>query len=472
MVGVSFVTVHLQHSTRSSVDALSVRVCPWFRFRCSRTADSELLQYVVGGLTLGSLTKPAMHTLQRTPIVLAAATFLVVVAVGTALARQSEPATPATTTATDPDSGSIALVDASAATSIGAAPTATAATTVPPAATSNLVPLDRTLSEGMSGQDVKMVQQRLMDLAFNPGPIDGVYGALTVQAVWAFEKLILGTPRSKATGRVTPEMWTRLQEDVTVAPRRTGLSETHVEIYLPEQVLVVFTADRPVLIAHVSSGQLAEPGNDFTKGATWCDEVTISPGERGNEDGTEPLKDGRCGNAETPGGTYRFYRKVEGIRDSALGSLYDPVYFNYGIAVHGAQNVPLEPASHGCVRLNRYLGKIFFALITHASGTAANPHGDDVYVWNGVKEPEAYGARPGWFDTPWEEWHEENSTTSSSSSSSTSTSTSATEPPATSAPTTTMTASPVPTTTSPPTATSTQPNPTEASPIDLGQPGP
>ena len=29
----------------------------------------------------------------------------------------------------------------------------------------------------------------------------------------------------------------------------------------------------------------------------------------------------------------------------------NPVYFNYGIAVHGADNVPLEPASHGCVRL-------------------------------------------------------------------------------------------------------------------------
>lgn len=402
-----------------------------------------------------------MHTLRRTPIVLAAATFLVVVVVGTALARQSDPASSPATSSTQPGSGAIALVDGSSATATVAAtspPASPASTEAAASAASSLGDLDRTLSKGMSGDDVKMVQQRLLDLAFNPGPVDGVYGEYTVQAVWAFEKLVLGTPRAEATGRVTPDMWTRLKQDVTVAPRRTGLSDTHVEIYLPEQVLVVFTHDRPVLIAHVSSGQLAAPGDNFTKGATWCDEVTISPGERGNEDGTEPLKDGRCGNAETPGGTYRFYRKVEGIRDSALGSLYDPVYFNYGIAVHGAQNVPLEPASHGCVRLNRYLGKVFFELITHASGTEAHPHGDDVYVWNGVKEPEAYGSRPGWFDTPWEEWHIANHTTTTTAPSTTipaSTSTTTSVVPATTSVPSAATSAAPETTTAATTATST-----------------
>ena len=42
---------------------------------------------------------------------------------------------------------------------------------------------------------------------------------------------------------------------------------------------------------------------------------------------------------------------VEGIRRRALGGMWDPVYFNYGIAMHGALNVPLEPASHGCIRI-------------------------------------------------------------------------------------------------------------------------
>jgi hypothetical protein len=393
----------------------------------------------------------------------AAAMFSLIVIGGTALANRGGDGGKAASTTSSPG-GSIALVDTAVteATSMTSSSAAVAETTSQP---SSKVPIDRTLAKGMVGDDVRMVQQRLMDLAFNPGPVDGVFGELTVQAVWAFEKLIIGTPRAQATGVVTPSLWERMQDDVVVGPRRTNLSATHVEIYLPEQVLVVFTDDRPALIAHVASGQLAPPGDDFTKGATWCDEVTISPGERGNEEGIEEIKDGRCGNAETPGGTYRFYRKVPGIRESALGSLYNPVYFNYGIAVHGAMNVPLEPASHGCVRLSRYLGEVFFGLITNASGTEADPHGDDVYVWNGVKEPEAYGARPGWFDTPWEEWHDENSTTTTSTTTSSTTATSATTSPATtSAPpptapgVATTAAAPPPSTTAPPTATTAPPS--------------
>ena len=43
--------------------------------------------------------------------------------------------------------------------------------------------------------------------------------------------------------------------------------------------------------------------------------------------------------------------------------MMNPVYFNYGIAVHGADNVPLEPASHGCVRLNQTIAKFFPDLV-------------------------------------------------------------------------------------------------------------
>ena len=76
-------------------------------------------------------------------------------------------------------------------------------------------------------------------------------------------------------------------------------------------------------------------------GEEWCEEVTISPGERGNETGTEPLKKGECGISNTPGGVFEYDRRVEGIRESGLGSMWNPVYFNYGIAIHGAMNVPL-----------------------------------------------------------------------------------------------------------------------------------
>ena len=60
--------------------------------------------------------------------------------------------------------------------------------------------LAQTIGEGSSGNDVTMVQQRLKDLGFDPGPIDGQFGGLTRAAVWAFEKLVLQTPRDEATG--------------------------------------------------------------------------------------------------------------------------------------------------------------------------------------------------------------------------------------------------------------------------------
>ena len=66
--------------------------------------------------------------------------------------------------------------------------------------------LAHTISKGNAGDDVKAVQQRLTDLGFAPGPIDGLFGSGTQQAVWAYEKLILKTPRSEAKGKVTQEI--------------------------------------------------------------------------------------------------------------------------------------------------------------------------------------------------------------------------------------------------------------------------
>ena len=148
-----------------------------------------------------------------------------------------------------------------------------------------------------------MVQQRLKELGFDPGPIDGQFGDLTRAAVWAFEKLVLRTPRDEATGEVTDEMWQRMQDPIAIAARAVRAPTTdHTEVYLPEQVVVFFVDDRPVLISHMSSGT----------GEEWCEEVTISPGEIGNEHGTEPLQQGECGVSTTPGGVYRYYRRVDG----------------------------------------------------------------------------------------------------------------------------------------------------------------
>ena len=38
------------------------------------------------------------------------------------------------------------------------------------------------------------------------------------------------------------------------------------------------------------------------------------------------------------------------MTSAKLGRLYQPVYFNYGIAIHGSGNAPNYPAPRSCVR--------------------------------------------------------------------------------------------------------------------------
>lgn len=283
------------------------------------------------------------------------------------------------------------------------------------------VPLTRTLSNGLAGEDVKLVQQRLTELGFVPGPADGIYGDQTIKAVWAYEKLVLKRPSNAPTGKVTPEMWDEMQDPFVIQPRRPNATPNHTEVYLPEQVLAIFHDDTPVMITHMSSGS----------GEEWCEEVTISPGEYGNRDGTEPLVRGECGISNTPGGVFTVYREVEGIRQSALGGMWNPVYFNYGIAIHGALNVPLQGASHGCIRIPLNLSEDMQELISH---------GDQVFVWDGEKEPEENGSPPPTFN-----WLDPNYETTTTTSTTTSTTTTTIAPTTTVAPATTV--APRPTTT-------------------------
>ena len=318
------------------------------------------------------------------------------------------------------------------------------------AAPVNKTVLDRTLSKGVAGDDVERVQQRLTDLGFVPGPADGIYGDQTIKAVWAYEKLVMGRESNNPTGQVTPEMWDELQEPFVIQPRRPNATPNHTEVYLPEQVLAIFHDDAPVMITHMSSGSNEE----------WCEEVTISPGEYGNREGEDPLIRGECGISNTPGGVFTVYREVEGIRQSALGGMWNPVYFNYGIAIHGALNVPLQGASHGCIRIPLNISETMQDLMGN---------GDQVFVWDGELEPEANGSPPPTFNWINPEWAATTTTTVPETTTTTTepaaettvaSTTSATTSPANTAPPTT--AAPAPTTTTTSTTTTTVAPPTSA----------
>ena len=283
------------------------------------------------------------------------------------VADSAPPATTATSAATSP------------ATTV---PSTTAATTLPPSASAPVaaVPLTRTLNDGVTGSDVEMVQERLDDLGFFVGPVDGVYGGLTVQAVWAYEKLVLGTPRGEATGAVTADMWEHMSSEIQIEPRRPT-DGRHVEIYLPEQVMTVFHDNRAVAIVHVSTGELIDGADTFTPwyevAAEYCETVTIDIDTAGTPLG-EPVEKALCGRSYTPPGDFTVERIVEGQQRGALGGMWNPVYINQAIAIHGALNVPLQPVSHGTIRVSQ----LFSDSLPELIGV-----GDPVMIWDGVTDP-------------------------------------------------------------------------------------
>jgi L,D-transpeptidase catalytic domain/Putative peptidoglycan binding domain len=336
--------------------------------------------------------------------------------------------------------------DASTTTAV-LAPSSTVV--APPAATVPKTTFAASIAMGASGDDVRQLQQRLTDLGFQPGPIDGVFGGGTQQAVWAYKKLV-GNVEWETFSQlddqtlVTNELWQQMQEPtVQIMPRRPA-GGTHVEVYLPLQVLAVFTDNAPVFVSHISSGQLKADGSP----ATFCEKATYDTDEYGNPY-PEPVTKEVCAESKTPGGVFDFERYYDGQRVSPLGGMKNPWYFNFGIAIHGAQNIPTSPASHGCIRISGSLADVFPTLVDK---------GDDVYVWgHDGKEPEQYTERESLpsFNRP----DPDATTTTTSTTTIPTTTVPPTTAPPTTRPATTLPATTVapttvaPTTTTPPTTT-------------------
>lgn len=213
------------------------------------------------------------------------------------------------------------------------------------------------LGKGSSGSDVKTVEERLAALRYDVGPVDGVFDTATYHAVMAFQKA-QGLPR---TARATPDVVAALATASMPAPQLPNAEPDRVEIDLPRQILTLWKGGQLVRTLSVSTGS----------GKRYC-------------------VDGQCAMAVTPGGSFKVSRKINGLHVSRLGQLFNPLFFNGGIAIHGSGSVPAGPASHGCVRIPMTVTKWFYDNV---------PVGTPVYVLGGAKAPVPFNEQaPG--DTP------------------------------------------------------------------------
>ncbi len=196
-------------------------------------------------------------------------------------------------------------------------PVATATAT--PAATAQPTPTET------AAEEVAMVQQRLTDLRYYVGPIDGEAGPGTASAVQAFQKV----NGLSADGVIGPNTVAALSSPVVPALRGGG--GDRVEVDLDLQVMYLVRSGQIDRILPISSGS----GERYT--------TSSGPAE-----------------SLTPVGTFTVQRHIRGERHAELGTLYDPMYFHGGWAIHGSNSVPAYPASHGCVRVTRADAKWLF----------------------------------------------------------------------------------------------------------------
>ena len=225
--------------------------------------------------------------------------------------------------------------------------------------------------------DVAEVQRRLQELKYYGGAIDGDAGSAFASAVMAFQK-VQGIGADGAVGRQT---LVALKDPRS--PSLKGGSPNRIEVDLTKQVLYFVEGGALVRIMPVSSGN----------GATYAQ------------------KSGGTAEALTPVGDYAIQRKIPGARVADLGTLYDPMYFYQGWAIHGSNSVPAYPASHGCIRVTRadalwlyprtpvgfqvkiYGGQFVFTAGSSAPGTT-NPSGDTPDEAEPASKPEEPAQEP------------------------------------------------------------------------------
>jgi lipoprotein-anchoring transpeptidase ErfK/SrfK len=180
--------------------------------------------------------------------------------------------------------------------------------------------------------EIRQAEQRLKDLGYWTGPVDGVWDAATRHAFIAFQKVSGAKPR----GVLTRAEYNALTQAVPPLPKDQKIGR-HIEVDIARQVLfLVDDEGKAANILPISSGS----------------------GKRFHENGYPET------HAVTPCGRLEVYQKASGWKKSPLGEMHNPLYVVGGIAIHGSLDVPAYPASHGCIRIPMYASQIFPKMIS------------------------------------------------------------------------------------------------------------
>jgi hypothetical protein len=185
---------------------------------------------------------------------------------------------------------------------------AVAVAAVASVALTGLLPSAPAVADG----SLRAVEQHLSELGYPVGAVDGVQDGHTLRALCA---------------------WRRLSGS---SAHRGGIQAAEYDRILATRSLPTVSRTATHLVV------------DRT-----CQVVTYR--SNGRVQRVLPASTGRPGK-ETPAGTFSVYRKRAGWHTSTLypapqPNMYNTLYFNGVVALHGSRDVPTEPASAGCVRV-------------------------------------------------------------------------------------------------------------------------
>jgi lipoprotein-anchoring transpeptidase ErfK/SrfK len=202
-----------------------------------------------------------------------------------------------------------------------------------------------------SGAQAQRIQERLLELGFWLQNANGDYGITTRQAVMAFQKYV-GLPATESVDDATAAALT----GATHMAHGISNEGTLIEVDKTRQLMFVIRDGVTIWAINVSTGSgVPFRERDKTEWGKWI-----------------------WGDARTPEGIFTIDREYsKGWRPGDLGEIYRPKYFDGGIALHGAYQVPNHPASHGCVRLSTPAMDFLWSADLAPRGTMVWVHSQD-----------------------------------------------------------------------------------------------